>query len=515
MEADQLKQDSRQLRMRRIVCVILLLLTSSSMGDNLLDKPATALDLKAMFKDGIPPSPFMNVVYNYANTMLEHGRDTYGPQKSGLFLSALDRKTVSILETRPQAPTGIRQGDRPGPMDGPLAGANPQLDQNLLRLLYFLKEMSGDEKYRQAADNELMWFLQNTQSPVTGLLPWGEHLSWNVLTDQVASGHKEPVHEFARPWMLWDKCFELAPQQSRKFALGLWNSQIADHKTGAFNRHADINQVGPQAGMDFARHAGFYIRTWAHAYVHTQEKIFLEAIAVLVGRYEKKRHPQTGLIELCTGSPKASPIVSLSLAIDCDGAAGKVPEPLRTRLSAFATREDEIFCSLPHDLTDRKGFVMSLNPATAEPDGSFTSLWDAKYGAFTTAAAAMMCVSRYENAGKTAYRDLIIAAADAYMESLPADDSDAWPMTFGHAISLELAAFRATAGEKYHERAIELGKIAVEKFFGDSPLPRASLKTSHYESITGPDTLVLALAELHLATLQITAVRPPVNIIDR
>lgn len=120
----------------------------------------------------------------------------------------------------------------------------------------------------------------------------------------------------------------------------------------------------------------------------------------------------------------------------------------------------------------------------------------------------MMCVSRYEKTGKIAYRDLIIAAADAYINSLPTDDSDAWPMTFGHVIRLELAAFRTTAHEKYYERAIGQGKIAVENFFVDSPLPRASLKTSRYESITAADTLVLDLTELHLAKLAITAVRP-------
>ena len=56
---------------------------------------------------------------------------------------------------------------------------------------------------------------------------------------------------------------------------------------------------------------------------------------------------------------------------------------------------------------------------------------------------------------------------------------------------------------------------AVKEFFGDSPLPRASLKTNHYESTTGADTLVLALTELHLTTRTITAVRAPVNTIDR
>jgi hypothetical protein len=207
--------------------------------------------------------------------------------------------------------------------------------------------------------------------------------------------------------------------------------------------------------------------------------------------------------------------LSLSLAIDCDGAAGKVPEPLRTRLKSFAAQEDKIFCSLPHDLKHKKGFAMELDLVTGKSNGSYSTLWDARYGAFTTAAVAMMCVSRYENTGRIGYRDLIISTADAYIDSLPPDNSDAWPMTFGHAISTELAAFRITACEKYHKRAFKLGEIAIEKFFGDSPLPRAGLKSDHYESTTGADTLVLALVELHLSTLHITAVRAPVNTIDR
>ena len=158
---------------------------------------------------------------------------------------------------------------------------------------------------------------------------------------------------------------------------------------------------------------------------------------------------------------------------------------------------------------------MGFDLVTGKSDGSYSSLWDAKYGGFTTAAIAMMCVSRYENTGRIGYRSLITTAADAYMDTLPGDDSDTWPMTFGHAICVEQAAYRATSREKYYKRAFKLGEIAIEKFFGDSPLPRASLKSNHYESITGADTLVLALVDLHLSTLHITAVRTPVNTIDR
>jgi hypothetical protein len=473
------------------------------------------IDLNTLFREGIPHSPFAKAFYDYANAMLEHGRDNYGPQTTGLFLSALDRKTLGPLKVRPPAPAGIREGDKPGEPGQPLVGANPQLDQNLLRLLYFLKGLSGEDRYPKAADDALKWFLENTQSPNTGFFPWGEHLCWNVMTDKIASGHLQPVHEFARPWLLWEKCFELAPEASKRFALGLWNSQIADHKTGAFNRHANFNKSSPVSGMDFARHAGFYIRTWAEAYAYTRDETFLKAIDVVLSRYEKKRHPKTGLIELKSGSPAANSVLSLSLAIDCDGAARKVPEPLRTRLANFAVREDEIFYSLPHNLEDKKGFALGIDLVTGKPDGPYSSLWDAKYGAFTTAAVAIMCVSRYENTGRVGYRGLITAAADAYMDSLPSDDSDAWPMTFGHAICLEQAAYRATVQKKYQKRAFKLGETAIEKFFGDSALPRASLKSDHYESITGADTLVLALVELHLSTLHITAVRAPVNTIDR
>ena len=83
------------------------------------------------------------------------------------------------------------------------------------------------------------------------------------------------------------------------------------------------------------------------------------------------------------------------------------------------------------------------------------------------------------------------------------------------AINLELAAWRSTSQQKYLDRARQLGEDSIELYFQDNPLPRASMKTGHYETITGADTLVLALVELHLASLHITAVTAPDNTIDR
>src|SRR5437867_1308348 len=132
----------------------------------------------------VPNSPYLAVIYRFADAMLESGRDNYGPQKSGLFLSALDRNARTPLTNQPPAPAGIRAGDRVGGRSGPLIGANPQHDENLLRVLYTLSELSGKPNYLDAANLELKWFLEHTASPQTQLLPWGEHMSWDTLRDE-------------------------------------------------------------------------------------------------------------------------------------------------------------------------------------------------------------------------------------------------------------------------------------------------------------------------------------------
>src|SRR5687768_3014614 len=102
---------------------------------------ATAADIP---KVPVPSSPYLPVIYRYADTMIEHGRDVYGPQKTGLFLSALDRVTMAPLTNGLPRLAGIRDLQRIGGKD--LAAANPQHDQNLLRLLYTLSELSGKPK---------------------------------------------------------------------------------------------------------------------------------------------------------------------------------------------------------------------------------------------------------------------------------------------------------------------------------------------------------------------------------
>jgi hypothetical protein len=434
--------------------------------------------LAAAGRDGA----YIEVVRRYADTMIERGRDNFGLVKSGLLLSALERGTLSPLTIRPAPPAGIRRGDRSGQPWSAMNGANPQLDQNLLRIFYTLTQITSDSKYAKVADEEIGWFLKNTLSPKTDLLPWGEHLSWDCVADKPISGGDEAMHEFARPWVLWDRCYEIAPRESKRFALGLWNHQIANQKTGGFDRHAPYFEHGPVDGKDFPRHAGFYILTWGHAYKHTQDATYLTAIEALLARFERKRTQKDGT-QVGTIGP-----------LDPHSASLLVPQPLAGRLKAFAEKEDELI--IP-DLRKLQG-----------------PLWQTGYSAGTAASTAMFCLGRYEQTQSPAYRELIIAIADRYKDSVPEEDLDAWPMPFGHAISTQLAAYRLANDQKYLDQAKRIANLAIQLFWQDNPLPRASLKTGHYESITGPDTLALSLLELH-AVINKLSIPIPSNTIDR
>jgi hypothetical protein len=433
---------------------------------------------------------FLKVVQRYADTMITQARDTYGPQPSGLFLSAFDRTTMKPLTTRPASPGGVRRADRSGPAWEALTGANPQLDENLLRVLYLLTEITGEPRYAQAADGEVKWFFDHAQSPVTGLLPWGEHLAWEVMTDKPISGGDDAVHEFARPWLLWDRCYNLAPEASKRFALGLWEHQIANHKTGGFDRHAPIHEHGPVDGKDFPRHAGFYIGTWGYAYRYTQDPVFLTAIETLVGRFEKQGVQKDGT-EAATIGP-----------LDVETAARLVPDPLASRLKAFAAKEDDL--------------ILANVRKTFQHDGklTFKPTWQAGYSSGVIADWAMFAEARYQQVPRREYQDLIVAVADCYLHAVPDEDVDVWPMSVAHVISAELAAYRFTQRGDYLDQARQFAQLAVQRFWQDNPLPQASFKTGHYEAITGGDSLALALLDVH-ATINKLKTPIPCNGIDR
>ena len=453
---------------------------------------------------------YKELVQKYADTLLEHARDTHGSVHSPLFSISFNRETFAIPDEAERKRLfqirlddwenwGIRNGDRVH------TGANPMLDQDFYQILYALTQLTGDASYAKEADRTLEWFFKNCQSPTTALLPWGEHTGWDFLEEKVVGRPKEnPIHEYAEAWVLWDQSFELATDNCIRYARGLWEHQIGDHETGDFSRHAGYLTHETGLGNGYPRHGGFYITVWSEAYERTEDAFFLHAIETLLGHYNRTSHPDTGAIPCCTSDSRATimwPDSNISLAVDLWDGAARVPEPLATAMRERARKTDAIFLGLDHDFSPTgKGFVCGAHTGTLErfAEGAWTDsdTWATSYGKPTDAPIALICKTRYDQTEDPGYRELVLAAADRYLLSLPEETDGLHPATPGEVIRLLLAAHDLTGNDRYVDRAKYFADWAIELFLDDNALPSATPKYKHYEIISGGDTLMLALLDL-------------------
>ena len=176
-----------------------------------------------------------------------------------------------------------------------------------------------------------------------------------------------------------------------------------------------------------------------------------------------------------------------------------------------ASKTDEVYLKTGHDLSPGgEGFMIHAVTSTLEPgwlrlgkpDDSrrhFSDIWATSYGNATDAQIAMLCYIRYSQVGIGGYRKLILDTAARYFTSSPDTTIALYPGALADAIALMLSTYDMTGDREYLYRADEFGSMAVEIFFDNSPLPRASSKHDHYEAITRGDTLVMDLLLLLIA----------------
>jgi hypothetical protein len=248
------------------------------------------------------------------------------------------------------------------------------------------------------------------------------------MYDVPISGGEELMHEFARPWVLWDRCFALAPEPCAKFALGPVGASDRESRDGRFRPARAVFRARARGREGFRAPRRFYIGTWCYAWKHTKNDVFLRAIETLLARFERKRVQKDGSMAGTIGP------------LECELAATMVPDPLATRLRAFAAKEDELI--LP---ACRKACA-AIRARPVPPK------WQSGYSAGTLANEAMFCLARHEQTGNAAYRDLVVAIADNILGSQPEEDVDAWPAS-SRTRSARVAAWRFTKKEVYLDRA--------------------------------------------------------------
>ncbi|MBI5397628.1 MAG: hypothetical protein HZA91_20210 [Verrucomicrobia bacterium] len=453
---------------------------------------------------------YLTVVRRFADAMIERGRDVYGRVHTGMFMGVLDRSTLAPPAKLPGAPGGVRQGDRCD-----CFGSNLQHQFNFLRCLEILGELTGKPHYRQAAEQAVLDTFRYAQSEATGLIGWGEHLYWDAREDKVSSISPEHklIHETKRSFPYWDLLWARNPEAAKRFALGLWEHQIHNQKTGDFSRHAYWDRHGPGAKYSFPKEGSYMLDVWSRAYTDTSDPVYLKAIDVLSRRYLGKVNKR-GLIEHSEYDPqRCIPIEMMYLAIHGHESANRLPRgEVRERLERLCAEIDRGFQGLAHEPKGR-GFIRTCFTDSGEVQvwrkeqknspGGYTPPWESGYGLRISAEFGVKSYDRYQQLPdgevRQKYRRFILETADAYENHEPPEGVDLWPRDFGYVIYGQLAAFHISGDAKCLDRARHFADKAVALFFdGKSPLPRASVKSRHYESVTMGDVLLYALVRLDL-----------------
>jgi len=255
---------------------------------------------------------FLKAAIDFADCMIEYGRDRYGKVHSPLFSNILTRETeprttpyprFSELPAKGKANWDKKLKNWSGPKagyyyfhkfdfnkvlnypkglggEGPhkvtLYGCDPYEDRHLYYMLLDLSRITGKPRFRAEAAKALEWWFANTAGP-SGLYPWGEHLGWDLVNDC-------PTY-FAGPSKhLYAACYHeikdtipfldaMSEKQLTRYALGIWESHFWDKTKAIYCRHGDYQGKDDRKGelLGFPAHLGAYMYVWTAAYLETND----------------------------------------------------------------------------------------------------------------------------------------------------------------------------------------------------------------------------------------------------
>jgi len=182
---------------------------------------ATGRDARA--DDG---KPYLNAVCKFADTVLAHGRDTYGDEQSPLFADGLHVTTLR--------PVVWKWHDQEWVL------SNLASQQPLLRALDGLTALTGQEKYRQAAEEAVRYALDRTTTP-NGLLYWGGHFAWDLQGDRPV-GQYSDVHELKNHQPYFRLMWRVNPKATSRLMEAIWAAHVLDWSRLDYNRHASVKR---------------------------------------------------------------------------------------------------------------------------------------------------------------------------------------------------------------------------------------------------------------------------------
>jgi pectate lyase len=172
---------------------------------------------------------YTRAVHVFADSVLKHGRDTYGPQHTPLFVDGLQVETLEPVHWKKGGQTWVL--------------CNFASQQSLLRTLDGLTALTKDSRFREAAEDAARYALGHLRS-TNGLLYWGGHIAWDLDQDR-AVGEYPDVHEMKNHQAYYPLLWRADAPATRQLCEAIWGSHVLDWSLLDYNRHAKTEKPAP------------------------------------------------------------------------------------------------------------------------------------------------------------------------------------------------------------------------------------------------------------------------------
>lgn len=170
--------------------------------------------------------PYLNASRKFADTVLAHGRDTYGPKQTPLFVDGLHAASLGPACWQNKGETWIL--------------SNFASQQPLMRLLDGLTGLTDDAHYRAAAEETARHVLTHLVSP-NGLIYWGGHMAWDLCAEKPV-GQYGDTHEMKNHQPYYALMHRVAPAATRKVLETIWGTHVVDWSRLDYNRHGSVRK---------------------------------------------------------------------------------------------------------------------------------------------------------------------------------------------------------------------------------------------------------------------------------
>lgn len=254
---------------------------------------------------------FLPLLKDYYQHVLTHALNPNTP----LLADGLDTLTDKpVYWTYPDATTAIM--------------SNFASQQNFLRGLCGMTQVTGDEKWQQTAEQVTHYFLDNYCDSASGLFNWGGHRFINQQTGEIEGpASKERVHELKHHFPFYDFLHQVDAKKTEDFLHGFWASHVLDWQKLDLSRHGQYGQkpidnvfshyqpepvVDPNkwpelpetVGLTFVNAATDLIYAACHYSQYTDDQHAATWAKHLYQQFVLARNPKTGMPVYQFSSPK-------------------------------------------------------------------------------------------------------------------------------------------------------------------------------------------------------------------